>query len=218
MSFTKRLQLLDESPRTSAIRFLRMVRGIAVLVFAAVLVAQIRDLKLEAPVPVKMPGDQGTRWALVVGVSAYDHLPAAAQVRFAQRDAEEFADFLRGRAGGALPASHIRVLTNDRASLAAVRAALNTWLVNSAGPQDIVYFFFAGHGVLDDHDEGYFVVRDSDPQNLRATGLSFAEVDRTLSDRLRASLAVMVTDACHAGRLGWSDYSTSTPIRAIEPL
>src|SRR5438105_9632211 len=169
-----------------------MVRGIAVLAFAGVLLAQIRDLKLEGPVLAKMPGDQGTRWAVVVGVSAYDNLPPGAQLRFAHRDAEEFAEFLRGPSGGALPASHIRVLTNDRATLAAVRAALHTWLVNSAGPQDTVYVFFAGHGVLDDHDEGYFVVRDSDPQNLRATGLSFQEVDRTLSSKLRAGLTILV--------------------------
>jgi Flp pilus assembly protein TadD/uncharacterized caspase-like protein len=195
-----------------------MGRALAALAFAAVLLAQIRDLKLEAPIPAKLPGDQGSRWAVVVGVSAYDNLPPAAQLRFAHRDAEEFAEFLRGPSGGALPASHIRLLTNEQASLAAVRAALHTWLVNSAGPQDIVYVFFAGHGVLDDHDEGYFVVRDSDPQNLRATGLSFQEVDRTLSSRLRAGLTILVTDACHTGRLGWASYSPGNPSRAADGL
>jgi len=189
-----------------------------VLAFAAVLLAQIRDLKLEAPIPAKLPGDQGSRWAVLVGVSAYDNLPPAAQLRFAHRDAEEFAEFLRGPAGGALPSSHIRVLTNDQATLAAVRAALHTWLVNSAGPQDIVYVFFAGHGVLDDHNEGYFVVRDSDPQNLRATGLSFQEVDRTLSSRLKAGLTILVTDACHTGRLGWASYAPGNPSRAADPV
>ena len=195
-----------------------MARPLAALIFTAVLLAQIRDLKLEPPIPVKLPGDQGSRWAVVVGVSAYDNLPPGAQLRFAHRDAEEFAEFLRSAAGGALPASHIRVLTNDRATLAAVRAALHTWLVDSASTQDVVYFFFAGHGVLDDHDEGYFVVRDSDPQNLRATGLSFQEVDRTLSARLRAGLTILVTDACHTGRLGWSSYSPTSPIRITDPL
>jgi Flp pilus assembly protein TadD/uncharacterized caspase-like protein len=195
-----------------------MGRALAALAFAAVLLAQIRDLKLEAPIPAKLPGDQGSRWAVVVGVSSYDNLPPAAQLHFAHRDAEEFAEFLRGPSGGALPASHIRLLTNDQATLAAVRAALHIWLVNSAGPQDIVYVIFAGHGVLDDHDEGYFVVRDSDPQNLRATGLSFQEVDRTLSSKLRAGLTILVTDACHTGRLGWASYAPGNPIRAADGL
>src|SRR5215831_4836544 len=195
-----------------------MARALAVLAFAVVLVAQIRDLRLEAPIPAKLPGDQGARWAVVVGVSAYDNLPPAAQLRFAHRDAEEFAEFLRGPSGGALPASHIRLLTSDQAALASVRAALHTWLVNSAGPQDIVYVFFAGHGVLDDHDEGYFVVRDSDPQNLRATGLSFQEVDRTLSSRLHSAMTILVTDACHTGRLGWASYAPGNPRRAVDPM
>ena len=67
-----------------------------------------------------------------------------------------------------------------------------------------MYVFFAGHGVLDDKDDGYFVAYDSDPQNLHATAMAFQDVDRTLSARLRANLVVFVADACHAGRLGWS--------------
>src|SRR5439155_12974268 len=114
-----------------------MARAFAVLAFAAILLAQVRDLKLEPPTPVKLPGDQGARWAVVVGVSTYDNLPPAAQLRFAHRDAEEFAEFLRSTSGGGLPGSHVRVLTNDRATLATIRAALHTWLVNSAGPQDV---------------------------------------------------------------------------------
>lgn len=81
-----------------------------------------------------------------------------------------------------------------------------------------MYFFFAGHGVLAEHNEAYFVAHDSDPQNLHATALSFDEVDRTLSQRLRAALVVLVADACHTGRLGWSSYTPDAPSRAGEPL
>src|SRR6185369_7779224 len=91
-------------------------------------------------------------------------------------------------------------------------------LVDSARPEDIAYVFFAGHGVLDDQDEGYLVAHDTDPQNLHATGLSFQEVDRTLSGRLKAGLVVVVTDACHTGRLGWSSYAPNQPNRAADSL
>jgi tetratricopeptide (TPR) repeat protein len=177
-----------------------------------------RDLRVE-PIAVSNPlRDRGTRWAVVIGVSSYQHLPPAAQLHFAHRDADDFATFLRSFEGGALPGDHIRLLTDQQATLAQVRAALHTWLVDSARPEDIVYFFFAGHGVLDDQEEGYLVVNDSDPQNLHATALSFQEVDQTLSARLRAGLVVMVADACHAGRLGWSSYVPGIPSRANEPL
>ncbi|MBZ5625211.1 MAG: caspase family protein [Acidobacteriia bacterium] len=177
-----------------------------------------RDLRIESAEPVNPLQDRGTRWALVVGISSYEHLPPGAQLHFAHRDAEEFAEFLRSFAGGALPAGHIRLLENEHATLVEIRAALDTWLVALARPADIVYVFFAGHGVLDDQDEGYFVAHDSDPQNLHATALAFRDVDSILSNRLRAGLVVLVTDACHTGRLGWSTYAPGTPSRAAESL
>ncbi len=186
---------------------------------AATLLAQLpRDLRIE-PIAIANPlRDRGTRWALVVGVSSYEYLPPAAQLHYSHRDAEDFAAFLRSFEGGALPGDHIRLLTNQQATLAQIRAALHNWLVDAARPEDIVYLFFAGHGVVDEQDDGYFVANDSDPQNLHATALSFYEVDRTLSSRLKAGLVVMVVDACHTGRLGWSSYAPDMPSRAAEPL
>lgn len=184
----------------------------------ALVAQQSRDLRIEAAEPLNPMKDRGTRWAVVVGISSYEYLPPAAQLHFAHRDAEDFAAFLRTYAGGALPADHIKLLENEHATLAEIHAALDTWLVAAAKPEDIVYVFFAGHGVLDDHDEGYFVAHDSDPQNLHATAVSFQEVDRTLSTRLRANLVVLMADACHTGRLGWSTYEAGKPSQAGEQL
>ncbi|HEY2016521.1 MAG TPA: caspase family protein [Bryobacteraceae bacterium] len=196
-----------------------MWRGLAIAMLSMALLAQApRDLRIEPTASSNPLRDRGTRWAVVVGVSAYEHLPPAAQLHFAHRDAEGFAEFLRSFEGGAIPSDHIRLLTNQQATLSQIRAALHTWLVDSAGPQDIVYLFFAGHAVLDDQNEGYFVAADSDPQNLHATALAFQEVDRSLSQRLKASLVVMVADACHTGRLGWSSYAPDAPSRASESL
>ncbi|MCX6613036.1 MAG: caspase family protein, partial [Acidobacteria bacterium] len=155
---------------------------------SSLLAQQARDLQIEKQVPTNLFKDKGTRWALVIGVSQHQHLPPAAQLNYAHRDAEDFAAFLRSSTGGALPASHVRLLTNQAATLPAIRAALHTWLVESATPDDVVYVFFAGHGVVAERGEGYFLASDSDPQNLHATGLSFAEVENTLTRRLRASL------------------------------
>jgi Flp pilus assembly protein TadD len=164
-----------------------------------------RDLKVSER--VQLP-DRKTRWALVVGISQYKHVPPRFQLRFAHRDAEDFARFLRSAEGGAIPPDHIKLLTESDATISNIRAALHTWLPKSAAADDIVYIFFAGHGVVDDDNEGYFVAHDSNPQNLHATGMKFAEVDDTLSRRLKAGLVVLLADACHAGTIGW----TSTPM------
>src|SRR5215471_16987226 len=189
------------------------------LLLATLCLAQeSRDLRIELISRLNPLHDAGARWAVIVGVSAYQNLPPQAQLRFANRDAAEFAAFLRTTAGGAIPGDHIRLLTDRQATLAQIRAALDTWLVKSAAPQDVVYFYFAGHGVLDDRNDGYFVPYDADSQNLHATALSFQEVDATLSRRLRAGVVVMIADACHAGRLGWSTYTNADAGRASEPL
>lgn len=196
-----------------------MAKGFLLVLLTALCVAQDRrDLRIEAASRLNPLRDSGARWAVIVGISSYQHLPPGAQLRFAHRDAAQFSAFLRSTAGGAIPGDHIRILTDEHATLAQIRAALHVWLVASAGPQDVVYFYFAGHGVLDDHDDGYFVTHDADPQNLHATALSFQEVDEALSTRLRAALVVVIADACHTGRLGWSSYSAIAPSRAAEPL
>ena len=173
------------------------------LLVAIALVGQTaRDLKFERTAP-PLP-DKRSRWAVVVGVSSYKYAPPTAQLRYAHRDAEEFARFLRSSEGGAIAADHVRLLTDQSATLAGVRAALHTWLPRSAGPNDIVYMFFAGHAVVAERNEGYFVAHDSDPQNLHATGLSFREVNDMLSSKLRAGTVVLLADACHAGGIGWT--------------
>src|SRR5580692_948113 len=88
---------------------------------------QARDLRIESLEPPNPLKDRGTRWAVVIGISSYEFLPPAAQLHYAHRDAEDFAAFLRTHSGGALPADHIRLLENENATLAEIRAALDTW-------------------------------------------------------------------------------------------
>ena len=96
-----------------------MRRTFALASLACMLFAQeARDLRIEAIGPANPMKDRGTRWALLVGISAYEYLPPAAQLHYAHRDAEDFAAFLRSYAGGALPADHIRLLENENATLA----------------------------------------------------------------------------------------------------
>lgn len=145
---------------------------------------------------------RGKLWAVVVGVSSYKNLPADGQLKYSHRDAEAFAAFLRSPQGGGFPSSQIKVLVNQEATLAAVRTALGTWAARSAEPEDSVYIYFAGHGVVEGDRDGYLLTYDSDPQNLYATALSIEELNKVISERLRTRLTVLITDACHSGRLG----------------
>ncbi len=144
---------------------------------------------------------RGRLWAVVIGVSNYRNLRAEEQLRFAHRDAESLAAFLRSPEGGGFPSHQIKLLINEQATLAAVRTALGTWLARSAEKEDVVYIFFAGHGVVEGED-AYLLAHDSDPQNLYATSLAVAEIDRVITERVESRVKILIADACHAGKIG----------------
>ncbi|MEW5979667.1 MAG: caspase family protein [Acidobacteriota bacterium] len=171
-----------------------------------------RDLTVQGPGTGAALDGRGRQWSVVIGVSKYKHVPASAQLRFAHRDAEEFARFLTSAQGGGFRSSQIRLLRDDEASLAAIRTALGTWLPRSAEPEDLVYIFFAGHGVVENDSEGYLLAHDSDPQNLYATALSIGELNSILAQRLRARHVILIADACHSGKIGWTSRSTGQEV------
>jgi len=150
------------------------------------------------------PDGKGQLWAVVIGISSYKNVPPEGQLRFAHRDAEDLATFLRSPGGGGFPSNHIKLLLNQDATVSAIRTAIGTWLVRSAEPDDVVYIFFAGHGVVEGDTDGYLLAHDSDPQNLYATALQVSELDRIITQRLHARVVVLMADACHAGQIGWT--------------
>jgi hypothetical protein len=77
----------------------------------------VRDLKVQE---TEASTGMAKRYALVVGISQYRNLPAKAQLKFAHRDAEEFARLLRSESGGGLSSTTMRVLTDGQATLSAI--------------------------------------------------------------------------------------------------
>ena len=104
-----------------------MIRTLIPVILSVAVQAQTaRDLtvqKIAPPLP-----DKRERWAVIVGVSSYKYAPPRAQLRFAHRDAGEFANLLRSSEGGGVPGSNVRLLTDESATAGGIRAALHTWL------------------------------------------------------------------------------------------
>lgn len=151
---------------------------------------------------------KGKLWAVVIGVSSYRNLNKEQQLQYAHRDAQDFAAFLRSPNGGGFPASQVTVMLNQEATVSAMRSALGTALPRSVEPDDVVVIFFAGHGVVEGERDGYLLAHDSDPQNLYATAMPIAELDRIVTERIKARSVILIADACHAGKLGWTSRST----------
>lgn len=144
------------------------------------------------------------RWAVVVGVSEYEHLPEKSWLKSCDKDARAFADFLLSPRGGSVPPEQMKLLTNQEATARNIRVALDSAITESAAG-DVIYFFYAGHGKVRKYGSGdaaYLMAYDSEPDYLNATAIPMDEIHRYVDVHLkRASQVIMITDACHAGAL-----------------
>ena len=127
-------------------------------------------------------------WAIVVGVAAYDHMPA---LRYTDDDAYRFYAFLKSPEGGALPDNQVRVLIDEEATRENVLGTMKE-VFNMVGVNDLVLFYFSGHGL-----NGSFLPIDFDGFNNK---ISHEEVAAAFN-KCRAKYKLCLADACHSGSI-----------------
>jgi len=127
-------------------------------------------------------------WAVVVGVAAYDHMPV---LRYTDDDAYRFYAFLKSLEGGALPDDQVRILIDEEATKENIITSLSE-IFEMAGPNDLVIFYFSGHGL-----NGSFLPIDFDGYNNKIAHEEIAAIFAKSKARFKLCLA----DACHSGSL-----------------
>ncbi len=185
-------------------KVLKIKHLIFCLFFLNNLLAQEKGIKpVASPFVAQRMGNAVSR-AVVVGVSDYQD-QAIEDLKFADRDARIFADFLRSPAGGQLSDQQIRLLTNGQASLASVQSALE-WLLKNSQKGDLAIIYFSCHGDVEaraQQERGYLLTHDTPKNNYRLNAL---DVDY-LNDHIIGGLSkmdvrtIVVMDACHSGTL-----------------
>jgi hypothetical protein len=154
---------------------------------------------LPASVPVADVGNQGTKRALLIGINKYKALPT---LQGSINDIETMREILLTR--WAFPERNITVMKDEAATRAGMLAALEQF-VRDAGPNDIVYFHYSGHGSQvedlngdesDDHLDETLVPQDGRTAEVR--DITDDELD-TIFARLRSKTAFIVLDSCHSG-------------------
>ena len=143
---------------------------------------------------------KSTAYGVVVGISTYQFLPS---LRFADRDALVFADYLVRSAG--VPVSQVETLINRQATLINLTDALTT-VKKKIKSGDRVYVYFAGHGDIetrnDSTENAMLMLYGASRQDYNATfdKCYLREMKRWL-DELTATGAevVFVADACRSG-------------------
>ncbi|MEO6693451.1 MAG: caspase family protein, partial [Saprospiraceae bacterium] len=127
-------------------------------------------------------------WAVVVGVSRYEHMPS---LKYSDDDAYKIYAFLKSPEGGALPDGQIRLLIDEDATRVKILTALNEVCLK-ADENDVVMMYFSGHGL-----EGTFIPVDYDGYQ---NALKHDEL-RELFNKSHAKHKVCYADACHSGSL-----------------
>jgi uncharacterized caspase-like protein len=93
-----------------------------------------------SPQPSPQSGEgQGEVYAVVIGISDYQDKDIP-DLRYADKDAEAFDNFLRSPAGGSLDRDHLQVLTNGKATAGRIAEALDALIEKAKkDDQDIIY-------------------------------------------------------------------------------
>jgi tetratricopeptide (TPR) repeat protein len=150
----------------------------------------------------------GSTYAVVVGISDYQD-EGIPDLRFADKDAEAFANFLRSPAGGELDEEHLKLMTNEEVTLGKFDAAL-WWLVDECKEGDKVIIYFSGHGDVERRSRsqlGFLLCWDAPPLAYTGGGTFpiyfLKEIISTLSLQNKAKVT-LITDACRSGKLAGS--------------
>jgi tetratricopeptide (TPR) repeat protein len=149
------------------------------------------------------PAAGGKTYALLVGVSKYKKPELSLQ--FADSDAAVFGSLLQSPRGGGVPADQVMLLTDEKATTAAVRNGFQDFLKRRASKNDTVILLIAGHGTVEvpGSKNAFILTYDSDPQDLKSTALPMAELRSLFDDQLKkVGRVVLFVDVCKAGTIG----------------
>jgi len=165
---------------------------------------QQRDLRYEderPTAPAKPASATIPRsYALIIGVAQYQKLPAEAQLKYAERDAEAIYSILISPEGGNFRAENVHKLVGPRATLANVKKEIEEWLPSVARDDDRVLIYFAGHGFVYD-GAGYLAPYDFDSNRIRQSGYPMDELGRIFGSVIKGKWKVLLTDSCHSGAI-----------------
>ncbi len=179
----------------------------------------VRPIPSNAP-----PAPRGKTYALLIGVSRYRPDSGVPWLNYADKDAETFAAYLQMPRGGNLrlcPENQItnceiRLLENERATLARVSSELETFVSHDdhARPENTLILFIAAHGADPamekdwQHDTGILkepviLTWDSDYSETKVSGYLMSELrDLIARQALRYGRVLVFVDVCRAGNIG----------------
>ena len=167
-----------------------------------------------AKIKIELRAAEATGDLYILALGLNDYKNSNYNLNYGVADAQAFADALEQRAKRIFRLINKQVILSppmnsgsSPPTKASIEAAFATIIAN-ARPQDVFVFYYSGHGVMSEGDNGalpqfYLVPYDvtklyGDDEGLASKGMS-ADLLKELCLRVKAQKQVIVLDACHAG-------------------
>src|SRR5690242_20631251 len=164
------------------------------------------------------PEPNGKTYALLIGVSRYKNDPPITSLQYADKDAESFAELLKTPIAGELKEpDEIRLLTNEKATRAAIDDAVKDLGKTRAGPDNTLILFVGAHGVYLTEEEDpvtrrkiqkdpYILLYDTNTQDAKTTGYPMEDFRRMVAEQaMRFGRVLVFLDVCHAQNVAGID-------------
>lgn len=193
----------------------RIMHSLFLLLTFSVALANV-SMPASAATPDAIPEQgisTGKLYALVVGVKTYKDsiIKERYPLKFADKDAAEFAEALKLQKGKIYTDVIVHTLTNEQATRGDIATEL-AWLTDTPERTDVSILFMSGHGQNRQKNntgpltsEYYFFPHETDFKNdkVPATALSYAEIVKYITNGRAKKLVFL--DTCHSGQMGEQD-------------
>ncbi|HMX88938.1 MAG: caspase family protein [Saprospiraceae bacterium] len=160
-------------------------------------------------------------YAFIIGISDYRNVP---DLMYADRDAISFRNYLLNNASEKCDSQNIQTFLNCEATHINIADALYV-LLRKIKPGDRFYFYFAGHGDVEDRSQsenGLLLLHNAPTKDyfgmihdvLKLTELAdyFGGMSKNDID------VICIIDACHSGKLSGGAKGRTHTIRAMQEL
>ena len=137
--------------------------------------------------------------ALVIGITDYPNIPKEQRPRYAEQDAELFHIALQ-KSPLAPSLRNVTILPNSAARRRDILEAVRT-IGAEAGPDDLLYIFFSGYGILDSLNRGFIMPFDADPAFPEHNGIRVEHFVEQIATSTQARNIVLLVDASHEGSI-----------------
>lgn len=148
---------------------------------------------------------------VTAGVSEY--LDPDLRLVCAAKDAQDLANFWRGRSGDYDDVTVVSLLNQDCTK----EKILETkQIFMRSGVDDEIILFFAGHGLLDSNNNYYFATYDVDKEHPEQRSLTYDAILSLLSG-VESRKKLVLLDTCHAGEVEDEAYAEGVDRLFVHP-